>query len=81
MSSEVISTNLQDWRMKAQAGTLTSEESKHILSLIRRERVGSSEVSAASREKKATATPAAKRAKAAPVDSSALLAAFMSKPT
>lgn len=79
MSSEFVLINLQEWRQKSQQGTLTREESKAILDRIRADRVGSSEVSAASREKKATTTAAVKKVKAGPVDSQALLSAFMNK--
>lgn len=66
--SEVIQGSIQIWRQKALDGTITMEEMRQAIAAIRRERVGASEKSSASREKKATA-----KAKAAPIDSEALL--------
>lgn len=66
--SEVIMSNIQIWRMKAKEGTLTLEDSRAAIAAIRKERVGASEVSAGSKEKKAVAAK-----KKAPVDSNSLL--------
>jgi len=52
------------WREKALAGTLTQEEMRDAIILLRQERVGAAKTSAASREKKAAK---------APVDADALL--------
>lgn len=66
--SDVIMSNIQIWRQKSREGTITMEEMKEAIAAIRKERVGSSEVSAASKVKKATA-----KAKEAPIDSDDLL--------
>lgn len=68
MASEVINTNIQLWREKARAGTLTLEETRAAIAAIRKERVSANAVSAASTAKKAAA-----KAKAGPIDSEALL--------
>ena len=52
------------WRAKALAGTLTHEEMREAITLLRQERVGAAKTSAASRERKAAK---------APVDADALL--------
>jgi len=66
--SEVILSNIQIWRMKSREGTMTLEDSRAAIAAIRKERVGASEVSAASKTKKA-----ATAAKKAPVNVSSLL--------
>lgn len=70
--SEVILTQIQLWRAKVADGTITDEEMREAIAAIRKERVGSAEVSA-----KAKATKATKAAKAAPIDSDELLKGFM----
>ena len=66
--SEVIQGSIQIWRQKSLDGTITIDEMRQAIAAIRRERVGASEKSSASRERKTTA-----KAKAAPIDSEALL--------
>lgn len=66
--SEVISSQIQIWRSKCRDGTITQEEMRLAIAAIRKERVGASAVSAASKTKAATA-----KAKAAPIDSDGLL--------
>lgn len=66
--STVIAANLQLWRQKALDGTITQDEMREAIAAIRNERLGASKVSDASRERKSTT-----KAKAAPVDSDALL--------
>lgn len=66
--STVIAANLQLWRQKALDGTITQDEMREAIAAIRSERLGASQTSDASRERKSTA-----KAKAAPVDSDALL--------
>lgn len=66
--SEVIEGNIQLWRQKARDNTLSTAEMRAAIAAIRTERVGKGEVSAASKEKKATVAK-----KKAPVDSDALL--------
>lgn len=66
--SDIIMSNIQIWRAKAAAGTITLEEMREAIAAIRKERVGASEKSETSRTKKATAA-----AKKAPIDSNALL--------
>ena len=66
--SEVISSNIQLWRQKSREGTITISELRQAVIAIREERMMAGEKSSASKEKKATA-----KAKAAPIDSEALL--------
>lgn len=66
--SSVINGNIQLWRQKSLAGTITLEESRQAIAAIRLERMGAGERSAVSKAKKTTA-----KAKAAPIDSEALL--------
>jgi len=66
--SEVILSNIQIWRQKSRDGTITLDEMREAIAAIRKERVGAGEVSAVSKERKAVA-----KAKAAPIDSQALL--------
>lgn len=66
--SEVIATNLQRWRQQARDGTMSVEEYKEVIAAIRKERVGASAVSAASKERKTAA-----KEKAKPVDTKDLL--------
>jgi hypothetical protein len=66
--STVIGSSIQIWRQKAADGTITLEEMRQAIAAIRAERVGASTKSDTSRASKATA-----KAKAAPVDSDALL--------
>jgi Arc/MetJ-type ribon-helix-helix transcriptional regulator len=66
--SEVIATNLQTWRQKARDGTISLEEMREAVAAIRKERIGASVASAASKERKTTA-----KEKAKPIDSGELL--------
>lgn len=66
--STVIAANLQLWRQKVRDGTITQDEMREAVAAIRTERLVASKTSDASRERKSTA-----KAKAAPVDSDALL--------
>ena len=66
--STVIPANIQTWRQKVRDDTITMEEMRDAIAAIRGERLGASNTSDASRERKSTA-----KAKAAPVDSDALL--------
>ena len=68
MASEIINGNIQLWRQKSRDGTITLDEMRQAIALIRAERVGASAVSA-----KSTATKVAAKAKAAPIDSDELL--------
>ena len=68
--STTITANIQIWRQKAAAGTLTIEEMRQAIAAIRQERGVASEVSASSRAVKTTKTRAAK---AAPINSDDLL--------
>lgn len=61
-----LSAKIQEWRAKALAGTLTPEESREAINVLRQGRVAAQAASTTSRTK----TAAAK----APVDTSALLA-------
>lgn len=70
--SDVILSNIQIWRQKARDGTLTIEEARQAVDAIRKDRVGAQVVSTASKVTKAKAA-----AKAAPIDSNALLDDFM----
>ena len=72
MASDVIDKNISYWRKKAREGTLSAEEMREALALIRVERVGSSEVSAKSTTKRVAA-----KAKAQPIDSDELLKGLM----
>lgn len=70
--SEVILSNVQVWRQKILSGVvLPPEEMKEAIAAIRKERVGASVVSAASKEKKVSA-----RAKLEAIDSDKLLNSF-----
>lgn len=66
--SEVILSNIQEWRRKAAAGEMTTAEYRDVIAAIRKERVDSHEKSAASKVRKTTA-----KTKAAPIDSDAML--------
>lgn len=66
--SEVIQGNIQLWRQKALAGTLTLDESRAAIEAIRKERAGASEKSTT-----AKTTRTAAKAKNAPIDSDKLL--------
>jgi hypothetical protein len=66
--SDVILSNIQEWRRKAAAGEMTTEDYRLAIAAIRKERVDSHEKSAASKVRKTTA-----KAKAAPIDSDAML--------
>jgi len=66
--SSVINSNIQLWRQKSRDGTITLDEMRQAIAAIRVERMGAGERSAVSRERKSTA-----KAKAAPIDSDALL--------
>lgn len=67
--NEVINSNIQLWREKVLNGTITTEEMREALAQIRADRLGAGQRSSTSRERISTA-----KAKAAPVDSAALLA-------
>lgn len=67
--SEIIAGSIQIWRQKSLDGTITIAEMRQAIAAIRAERVGASEKSSASRERKATT-----KAKAASIDSNDLLA-------
>jgi hypothetical protein len=69
---DVILSNVQIWRQKARDGTITVEEMRDAINAIRKDRIGASAVSAASKTKTATA-----KAKAAPIDSDAMLDSLM----
>jgi len=73
MSNETIMSSIQIWRQKARDGTLTVAEARQAVDAIRKDRMGAQVVSTASKTKTATA-----KAKAAPIDSNALLDDFMS---
>lgn len=66
--SDIIAANIQQWRQKAADGTITLDEMREAIAAIRKERVSASEKSSTSRATKATA-----KAKAAPIDSEAML--------
>jgi hypothetical protein len=66
--STVIPTHIQLWRQQCLDGTITQETMRQAIAAIRKERTAASSISAASTAKKATA-----KAKAAPIDSDALL--------
>ena len=68
--SDIIFTRLQEWRQKAAAGTMTLDECREAIAAIRKERVQASAVSSVSKERKAAT---AAKAKAAPIDSDAML--------
>lgn len=70
--SDVILSNVQIWRQKARDGTITVEEMRDAINAIRKDRIGASAVSAASKTRTATA-----KAKAAPIDSDAMLDSLM----
>lgn len=69
--SEVIQSQIQEWRRKAREGTLTPEELRAAINAIRKERVEASDRSSTSR-----ARTAAAKEKAKPIDSEALLNGF-----
>ena len=66
--SSVINSNIQLWRQKSRDGTITLDEMRQAIAAIRVERMGAGERSAVSKERKTIA-----KAKAAPIDSDALL--------
>lgn len=66
--SSTIAANIQLWRQKVADNTITDEEMTAAIAAIRVERLSASTTSDASRERKSTA-----KAKAAPIDSDALL--------
>jgi hypothetical protein len=66
--SDIIAGSIEIWRQKSLDGTITIDQMRQAIAAIRAERVKASEKSAVSRERKATT-----KAKAAPVDSEALL--------
>ena len=66
--SEVILTNIQLWRQKANDGTMTLEETRAAISAIRGSRLAAGQQSSESKERKSTA-----KAKAAPIDAQSLL--------
>ena len=66
--SDLIISNIQLWREKARNGTITTEEMRDALAQIRADRLGAGQRSTASKVRTSTA-----KAKAAPIDSDALL--------
>lgn len=64
----VVSANIQIWRQRTADGTMTTEDYKAAIAAIRAERLGASSVSAAAKERTATA-----KRKAAPVNTDDLL--------
>lgn len=72
MSSEVIISNIQIWRQKCRDGTMTVDEQRQAIDAIRKDRIGATAISATSKAKTATA-----KAKAAPIDSDAMLDGLM----
>jgi hypothetical protein len=70
--SEVINLSVTEWRRKAREGTLSVEEMKAALAAIRSERAQAGAVSATSTTRKTAA-----KAKAAPIDSDALIGSLM----
>ena len=66
--SEVILTNIQLWRQKAQAGTMTLEETREAINAIRGSRLAAGQQSTESKVRKSAA-----KAKAAPIDAQSLL--------
>jgi hypothetical protein len=67
--SNIIAHNIQAWRAKALAGTLTPEECRLAIDAIRKERTLAGAISDASRTRKTAA-----KEKAKPIDSDDLLA-------
>lgn len=70
--SEVIATKLQEWRRKAQDGTMTPEEQREAIAAIRKERVGASIASSGAKERRVT-----KNEKLKAIDSDKLLDSFL----
>jgi len=70
--SDVILSSIQIWRQKARDGTITTEEMRQAIDAIRKDRIGAQVVSTTSKAKTATA-----KAKAAPIDSDAMLDSLM----
>ncbi len=70
--SEVILSSIAIWRQKARDGTMTVEEMRQAIDAIRKDRIGAQAVSTTSKAKTATA-----KAKAAPIDSDAMLDSLM----
>ena len=68
--SDTIMSNIQLWRAKSSDGTITLEEMRDAIAAIRKERVDAGAKSAVAKERK---TSTATKAKAAPIDSDALL--------
>ena len=66
--SSTIAANIQVWRQKSRDGTITLDEMREAVAAIRTERLGASVKSGESRARASTA-----KAKAAPIDSNALL--------
>jgi FMN-dependent NADH-azoreductase len=69
--SEIIQSQIQEWRRKSADGTLTTEELRAALAAIRKERVEASTTSTAARAKRTTA-----KEKLAAIDSDKLLNEF-----
>lgn len=55
--SPEMQSKVQLWRQKAREGTLTVEERREAIQLLRQDRVGAAQISAASRAKKAPKAP------------------------
>lgn len=66
--STIIQTNIQQWRQKAREGTLTPEEMREAIDLIRRDRIQASGTSATAKETQEKAA-----AKKIPINSDDLL--------
>lgn len=70
--SEVILSNIQIWRAKCRDGTATIDDMRQAIAAIRQERGTAAAVSTTSKAKVAMA-----KAKAAPIDSDAMLDSLM----
>jgi len=55
--SPEVQAKVQLWRQKAREGTLTTEERREAIQLLRQDRIGAAQVSTASRVKKAPKAP------------------------
>ena len=55
--SPEMQSKVQLWRQKAREGTLTTEERREAIQLLRHDRIGAAQVSTASRAKKAPKAP------------------------
>jgi len=55
--SPEMQSKVQLWRQKAREGTLTTEERREAIQLLRQDRIGAAQTSTASRAKKAPKAP------------------------